>query len=74
MAQQDIHPDDEDLRFLRIEQILELFPVGRSSIYRRIADNTFPAPTKLGSISIWSNQEIREWKNAKFTVAKKKAR
>lgn len=66
MTRRDIHPDDEDLRLLRIEQVLELIPVARSSIYRMIDAQTFPAPEKLGSVSVWSNAEIRAWKDRKF--------
>jgi predicted DNA-binding transcriptional regulator AlpA len=66
MTRREIHPDDEDLRLLRIEQVLELIPVARSSIYRMIEAKTFPAPEKLGSVSVWSNQEIRAWKDRKF--------
>lgn len=58
-----IHPNDEDLRFLRIDQVLELVPFARSSLYRAIQAGEFPAPVKLGTASLWSNQEIRAWKN-----------
>ena len=53
---------DEDLRLLRIEQVLELVPFARSSLYRAIKAGEFPAPIKFGGVSLWSNQEIRAWK------------
>lgn len=57
-----IHPHDEDLRLLRIEQVLELVPFARSSLYRSIKAGEFPAPVKHGGMSLWCNEEIRVWK------------
>lgn len=53
---------DEDIRMLRIDQVLELFPISRVSLYRLIRENKFPAPEKLGGVSLWSNETLREWR------------
>lgn len=70
MTRREIHPDDEDLRLLRIEQVLELIPIGRSSLYRMIDNESFPTPAKLGTVSVWPAQEIRDWKETKFSRGK----
>ena len=54
---------DEDLRMLRIDRVLELIPVSRVTLYRMIKSGQFPPPAKLGGSSAWSNQEIRKWRN-----------
>lgn len=53
---------DEDLRMLRIEQVLELFPISRVSLYRLIREKKFPPPEKLGGVSLWSNEDLRAWR------------
>jgi predicted DNA-binding transcriptional regulator AlpA len=55
---------DEDIRMLRIKQVLELFPISRVSLYRLIRERKFPAPEKLGGVNLWSNQALREWRLA----------
>lgn len=61
-----IHPDDEDIRMLRIEAVLELVPVSKVSIYRMIKSGEFPAPIKAGGSSLWCNDEVRAWKNSRL--------
>lgn len=57
----DFHPDDEDIRLLRVERVLDLIPVSKNTLYRLIAADKFPAPYKLLGTSVWSNEEIRDW-------------
>lgn len=54
------HPHD-DLRMLRIDKVLELFPISKVSLYRLIKDGKFPAPMKLGATNVWSSAELRNW-------------
>lgn len=61
-----IHTRDEDLRLLRIDQVLDLVPIGRSSLYRAIKADEFPAPIKQGGTSLWPNSEIRGWLQTKL--------
>ena len=39
-----------------------LVPVGKASLYRMVAAGTFPKPRKLGTRSLWSNQDIAKWR------------
>jgi predicted DNA-binding transcriptional regulator AlpA len=59
---------DEDLRMLRLERVLELIPVSKVHIYRMIKAKEFPAPVKVGHVSLWSNEEIREWKKRRLAA------
>lgn len=63
-----IHSDDEDLRLLRIEDVLELTTYSRATLYRRIKAGTFPAPIEDEGTRLWCNGEIREWKRAKLAA------
>lgn len=51
----------DDLQMLRIERVLELFPVSRVHLWRMVRDGKFPAPRKLGNTSLWSATELRRW-------------
>ena len=53
--------ENEDLRMLRIEQVIDLFPVSRVTLYRMINAGEFPAPTKLGRTSLWRLSHLRGW-------------
>ena len=39
-------------RFLRLRQVLELFPVSRSTWYAGVKDGRYPAPIKIGSRAV----------------------
>ncbi|MEN3144666.1 AlpA family phage regulatory protein [Ochrobactrum sp. WV_118_8] len=46
---------------LRIDKVLELFPISKVSLYRLIKDEKFPRPMKLGATNVWSSAELRKW-------------
>lgn len=37
-------------------------PISKATLYRMIHSGQFPAPTKLGRISVWHHEEIEAWK------------
>ena len=39
-------------------------PVSKATLYRMILAGRFPAPTKLGRISVWQEAEITAWKRS----------
>lgn len=46
-------------RFLRIQQVLDIFPVSRTTWYRGITEGRFPAPIRLGpNTSAWRESDI----------------
>jgi prophage regulatory protein len=47
--------------FLRLKQIISprgLIPVSRSTWYARVATGEFPAPVKIGRMSLWAVEDI----------------
>lgn len=53
--------ENEDLRMLRIEQVTDLFPVSRVTLYRLIKTGDFPEPVKMGRTSLWRCSELKRW-------------
>ena len=51
------------IRILRLRQVVAAVGLGRSSIYAKIRDGSFPAPIKLGGAraSGWLSTEVYEW-------------
>jgi predicted DNA-binding transcriptional regulator AlpA len=48
--------------FLRVEQVLALVPVSRSTLDKRVAAGTFPQPVRLsGRIRLWPCEAVRAW-------------
>lgn len=48
--------------FYRMREVLRMTALSRSTLYRRIADGTFPAPVSLGgSAKGWRRSDLEEW-------------
>lgn len=53
---------DEPDRFVRIERVLELTGLSRSTVYRKIKDGTFPQQVQLSArCSGWRLSDVRLW-------------
>ena len=49
-------------KLIRLEEVSNLTGLKKSALYRRISENTFPSPIKLGGkASRWSLVEIQQW-------------
>lgn len=47
---------------IRIERVIEITTVGKSTIWSWVAEGKFPKPIKLSArISIWDEDEIYKW-------------
>lgn len=53
----------ERARMLRLKQVAAIVGLGRSSIYRKVQEGTFPSPIKLGGAraSGWISTEVYDW-------------
>ena len=50
------------MKLLRLKAVMEATGLGRSSIYKFIAQGTFPKPVSLGGRNVgWVDHEIEEW-------------
>ncbi|MGA1863235.1 AlpA family phage regulatory protein [Deferribacter thermophilus] len=47
-------------RLLRLKEVLEIIPVGRSTWYEGIKKGIFPKPIKLGRSSFWKLSDIQK--------------
>ena len=51
-------------RFLRLPQVLELIPIGRSTLWAKIKKGEFPKPEKLSAkIAVWRESDIQAYIN-----------
>lgn len=59
---------------LRFPEAIELTGLSRSTIYKKIADGTFPKPMKLSTRAVgFSSSELNDWINSLQKVACKEA-
>ncbi|BAI79786.1 transcriptional regulator [Deferribacter desulfuricans SSM1] len=47
-------------KLLRLKDVLEIIPVGRSTWYEGIKKGIFPKPIKLGRSSFWKLSDIQK--------------
>lgn len=60
----------ETLTFLRLPAVTRLTGLGRSTIYRLVAEDKFPPPVKLSSRVIgWHQADLERWSAARPTVS-----
>ena len=51
---------------LRLPAVLEATGLGRSTVYRMIAEHAFPAPVKLAKRAVaWRDDDVRRWTSAR---------
>ena len=55
----------EGSRILRMPEVCELTGLGKSTIYKKLSEGSFPAPVRLGSRAIgWRTRDIQDWLEA----------
>jgi prophage regulatory protein len=63
-AQEDAAP-----LFLRMRAVLRLTGLGRSTIYRLVADKKFPSPVRLGRRAVaWRRADVERWSEARPSI------
>jgi prophage regulatory protein len=51
---------------LRLPAVLHVTGLGRSTLYKLIAEHRFPAPVKLSARAVgWRNDDVRHWADAR---------
>ncbi len=51
--------------FVRLKQVLQIFPIGRTTLWRKVKNGKFPKPHKLGpNTSVWDVTELRKFKDS----------
>ena len=52
--------------FLRMPSVMRMTGLGRSTIYRLIADRKFPSPVRLGPRAVaWRRADLDQWSEAR---------
>ncbi len=52
--------------FLRLPSVLRITGLGRSTIYRMVADNRFPRPVRIGQRAVaWRLSDLETWSEAR---------
>lgn len=55
------------MRFIKLKEVMKITGLGRSSIYKFMADATFPQTISLGERAVaWEESEVEEWQQAKI--------
>ena len=48
--------------FLRLPAVLKITGLSRSTLYRMVAEHTFPAPVRLAKRAVgWRHDDVRQW-------------
>ncbi|OAJ96186.1 AlpA family transcriptional regulator [Vibrio bivalvicida] len=57
------------MRFLRIEDVMSLTGLGRSTIYKFMDEDIFPKTIPLGGRAVgWLESEIEEWMESRLAL------
>ena len=55
--------------FLRMSSVVRMTGLGRSTIYRLVAERKFPSPVRLGPrVVAWRLADVDRWSEARPTV------
>jgi prophage regulatory protein len=56
--------------FLRMPTVMRMTGLGRSTIYRLIANRKFPSPVRLGPRAVaWRRTDLDQWSEARPVIA-----
>lgn len=74
MASRDLSPKrsarpDAEPMFLRLDSVLRITGLGRSTVFRLIASKDFPAPVRVGVRAIaWRKADLDRWSESREVV------
>ena len=61
-------------QLLRLPAVLEVTGLGRSTVYKMIAEHAFPAPAKLAKRAVaWRGDEVRRWTSGRLPASNRPA-
>jgi prophage regulatory protein len=58
------------VRFYRARDLAGMMAVGRSTLYELVRTGEFPKPVKVGSASVWPEEDYRKWRARKLLERK----
>ena len=58
-------------QLLRLPAVLQATGLARSTVYRMVAEHTFPAPVKLAKRAVgWRHDDVRQWTIARPSTSR----
>lgn len=64
-------PRDHRDRFLRVGEVSSMVSLGKTTIYKLVADGSFPAPCPIvGNRVAWLESEVLAWMHARAAARK----
>ena len=60
------------MQLMRLKDLSEMTNFSRSFIYKLISTRQFPAPVKIGSASVWLEEDITDWLKTHFRIVEAK--
>lgn len=49
-------------RLIRLKELLEIVPLGRSTVWKLVSEGRFPKPVKLSPrTTAWRESEVMDW-------------
>jgi prophage regulatory protein len=58
-------------QILRLPAVLQATGLARSTVYRMMAEHTFPASVKLNKRAVgWRHDDVRQWTNGRPTTSR----
>lgn len=55
------HPEASLPPLCRIQHVLTVVPIGRSTVWLWARQGRFPAPFRVGGITVWNRDEVLAW-------------
>lgn len=63
-------PQAQPAAFFRMPAVMRMTGLGRSTIYRLVAEKRFPAPVRLAARAVaWRSADIEQWSAARPTTS-----
>jgi prophage regulatory protein len=55
-------------RFIRLPDVVNAIGMSQRNVYYYMAAGKFPKPVKIGSMSMWVENEIEDWQNSQIAM------
>ena len=65
------HTLESSSQIVRLPYVLKETGLGRSTVYRMVAEHTFPAPVKLAKRAVgWRSADVRQWADTRPSTSR----
>jgi predicted DNA-binding transcriptional regulator AlpA len=55
------YPKQNHSKIYKTEDIMRMFGIGRSTVWKWVKNGTLPAPAKLGKLNVWKLEQIEDF-------------